>query len=109
MSAWVRARRFSPAGSWRVGRLPWSGIALGQAARDGVFGSPNGDTALLLRLAQAHAHDGLRKRSAGSGAMDWSGVGHWFWRRTVHKGTALTSHNHSGKRANRVITLNLAP
>ena len=51
-------------------------FALGQAARDG-FMSPNGHAAaLLLRLAQAHHCDGLRKRSAGVQVMDWSGVGH---------------------------------
>jgi hypothetical protein len=31
---------------------------------------------LLLRLAQAKAHAGLRERSAGIGAFDWSGVDH---------------------------------
>ena len=76
MSAGVRARRFSPAGSWEEGELPWVVFALGQAARDG-FEGPNGHTAaLLLRLAQAQHHDGLRKRSAGVAVLDWSGVGH---------------------------------
>jgi hypothetical protein len=42
-----------------------------------MFIGPNGDAALLLqRLLQAKAHDGLRERSAGKRAMDWSGVGH---------------------------------
>jgi len=74
-----------------------------------VFGSPNGDAALLLRLAQAHAHDGLRKRSAVSGAMDWSGVGHLVTWNRMPKGALLTSDIYSENRANRVITLNLAP
>ena len=80
MSAGEWARRFSPAGSWEEGELPWLVFALGQAARDG-FMSPNGHAAaLLLRLAQAQHHGGLRKRSAGVQVMDWSGVGHWVSR-----------------------------
>ena len=64
-------------GSPGRGRLPWWVIASGQAARGGVFGDPNGHAgALLLRLAQAKAHGGLRKRSAGIGAFDWSGGCH---------------------------------
>jgi hypothetical protein len=53
------------------------GIASGQAARSGVFIDPNGHVGtLLLRLsAQAKAHGGLRKRSAGGG-FDWSGGDH---------------------------------
>jgi len=76
MSAGVRARRFSPAGFWEEGELPLVVFALGQTARDG-FMSPNGHAAaLLLRLAQAQHHGGLRKRSAGVAVLDWSGVGH---------------------------------
>ena len=60
--------------SWE-GRLPSGGIASGQAARHWVFIDPDGH-ALLLRLAQAKAHGGLRERSTGIGAFDWSGVNH---------------------------------
>ena len=84
-------------------------FALGQAARDG-FMSPNGHAAaLLLRLAQAQHHGGLRKRSAGVQVMDWSGVGHLVLSGTMPMSIGPTSNNYSGKRANRVITLNLAP
>jgi dCTP diphosphatase len=65
--------------------------------------------ALLLRLAQAKAHDGLRERSAGIGAFDWSGGCHGIWNRTMHRRIGSTRIVKAGSVPNHVITLNLAP
>jgi hypothetical protein len=53
-------------------------VSSGQAARTERFAKPNGQAALPQHLLRAKAQAGLRERSGGIVAMNWSGGGHWI-------------------------------
>ena len=75
-----------------------------------MFNNPKGRAALELQHGlQAKAPSGLRVRSAGQVALDWSGGSHWIQGETMIRTIGSTRSIPSGNRANHGIALNLAP